>query len=611
MAAATGADADDVTAGMDEIAGVMEKLHVRCVEGLLPAVHEAFGKEDPAKEMQRVIDRGCELANTLLLLRADSKDERRKRVDQFLRTLFYVQQAYGAAKVSARLLQSGVDGQAEGGGTDEELAAGVSRFSRLDPEEANAMQQVLLYMLNCAQARGYRRRESDCYKRRLTADGHDTHSWEHACTMRDFVYDATRKELNFDMWLALTSNVRGNVGAVVDHLMHCQDVQLPDLRKDRHVFAFSDGIYLAAKDEFVRYPAASVPSDVVAAKYFDAPLGQLVDACSAGADWYAAIPTPHMQSILDFQEMGQDVARWMYVLIGRLMYDVNEKDAWQVLPYLKGAASSGKSTILMRVCRALYEANDVGVMSNNIEKKFGLSAFYDKYMFIGPEIKNDVALEQAEFQSIVSGETVQIAIKFRTAQTVDWTTPGILAGNEVPGWVDNSGSVKRRIVLFDFPNTVTNGDMELGKKLEAELPAILLKANRAYLDAVRRFARDNIWKHLPEAFHRAKQELAEDTNSIVHFMGSGQLRFAQDAYMPLVEFTTAYQMYVDRMGLTKQRTSADALKDPLLSYGCRIKKGVTLRWPRDGDRVVTGVFITGVDLALAERPSFRDDPLGG
>ena len=66
----------------------------------------------------------------------------------------------------------------------------------------------------------------------------------------------------------------------------------------------------------------------------------------------------------------------------------------QVIPYFKGVASSGKSTIVMRVCRGLYEPADVGVMSNNIERKFGLSALADKLLFVGPEIKGDCQIEQ-------------------------------------------------------------------------------------------------------------------------------------------------------------------------------------------------------------------------
>ena len=56
-------------------------------------------------------------------------------------------------------------------------------------------------------------------------------------------------------------------------------------------------------------------------------------------------------------------------------------------------------------------------LSNNVERKFGLSAIMDGFMFIAPEIKGDLALEQAEFQSIVSGEDVSIAVKHEKAQS--------------------------------------------------------------------------------------------------------------------------------------------------------------------------------------------------
>lgn len=268
----------------------------------------------------------------------------------------------------------------------------------------------------------------------------------------------------------------------------------------------------------------------------------------------------------------------------------------------------------MRVCRNLFDHADVGVMSNNIEKKFGLSAFFEKFLFIGPEIKGDAQIEQAEFQSIVSGETLQIAVKFKTAQTVEWRTPGILAGNELPAWVDNSGSVNRRIVLFEFPHKVENGDMELGKKLDAEMPAILFKANRAYLWATRRFARDNVWKHLPRAFHRAKEEFAEDANSIVNFLGAGKLAYGADNYMPKEDFVGAYHRHVEAMGLTRIRLTKQSLHDPLLGRGCRVVNRSAL-YPRTrSGTMMTCEFVVGADFA--ELPPGRagfveeEDPLG-
>jgi hypothetical protein len=577
--------------------------------------------EGVTANIEKAIELACSIGSSALLEGATA--ETKGRISAVLKTLYYVKQMFSCTLVTKRVLASSADASSSKGDDDDDLAAGIARFAKLDLEDANKMQQLLLYLLNCAQSRGYRRCNGECYQRRFTPEGHDTHAWEVVCSIQDFIYDTTRKELNYDMWLNMTS-MRTNVSAAIEHLSHCHDVQFPDLVRDRHVFSFRNGVYLAAKDVFVRYgsPEAStaLPSDLVAAKYFDL---EFVDPGSGSAPekpddaWLDDIPTPHLQSILDYQGMGREVTRWMFIMLGRLLYDLNEHDRWQVIPYLKGAASSGKSTILTSVCKSFYDAADVGVLSNNIERKFGLSALHDKFLFVGPEIKSDVAVEQAEFQSVASGEPMQLAVKFKTAVSIVWKVPGILAGNEVPGWVDNSGSINRRIVLFEFTKRVDNGDMDLGKKLGGEMAAILLKANRGYLWAVKHFARNNIWKHLPEEFHRAKQEFTENVNSLVHFLGSSVLTFAPNNYMPLERLTTEYREYAERLGLERiKKLSGDALVEPLRNHGCVIIKNITLKYPRDGTGVLTCNFVRGADFAETERRGptqcvIEDDPLGG
>ena len=84
------------------------------------------------------------------------------------------------------------------------------------------------------------------------------------------------------------------------------------------------------------------------------------------------------------------------------------------------------------------------------------------------KIKADFSLPQAQFQGMISGEDISVSIKNKTAHTIAWNTPGIMAGNEVPNFTDNSGSVRsRRLVVFDFLRKVDKkvSDPMLGKKL--------------------------------------------------------------------------------------------------------------------------------------------------
>jgi hypothetical protein len=617
---------------------------------LARALPRAFPGGDVGGAVTAAIRTGCRIANEIALASGraaathqdDGGDDDalladcRARVHHVMSALYYVNHALSSSAVAWRIVAGG----GEGGGRvdDTDLAAGIARFSVPDAEDANRFQLLLLFLLNRVQTLGYRRRNGALHRRMRADQGglHDTHAWERVCDMRDFVYESTRKEVQFDMWMNLTS-MRTNLQAAVEHLTVCHDVQLPDLQRDRHVFAFSDGIYLAADDRFVRYGSRAhrqLPTELVAAKYFDQPFPRDDGGDGDGnddddddePDWYA-LPTPHLQSILDYQNMGPDVSRWMYALLGRLLYDVGELDGWQVLPFLKGAASSGKSTILTRVCRNFYEAEDVGTLSNNIERKFGLSALADKLLFIGPEIKADIQLEQAEFQSVVSGETVQVATKFKTAQTVEWRVPGALAGNEVPGWVDNSGSINRRIVIFEFPNRVHDGDMELGKKIEASIAAVLVKCNRAYLQAVARHARDNLWKHLPAAFHASKEDFTESGSSLVQFLRSGELEFGDvDVYMPHDAFIAAYNTFCHSMGLTFIGYKKDKHGQPLMDAGCRVEIA-TKCYPRTppgvergrggggggggGGGAVTTKFVIGCDKVQASRLSMWEDDNAG
>jgi hypothetical protein len=331
------------------------------------------------------------------------------------------------------------------------------------------------------------------------------------------------------------------------------------------VFSFRDGVYLAKSDTFLPFSGPPVDERLVACKYFDLDFGQDAEE----EDWFQ-VPTPHLQSILEYQGFPEEVCRWLYTFMGRLLYDLNDQDHWQVIPFLKGQAASGKSTLL-RVCRSFYEREDVGVLSNNIERKFGLSAFWDKLLFVAPEVKSDLQLEQAEFQSIVSGEDVQINTKHEKARPVEWNVPGILAGNEVPGWRDNAGSILRRIVVFDFHRTVQDCDVDLPKKLDSEMPRIICKCNRAYLQALRTTGSSGVWTHLPQYFTNTRHELELVTNPLQNYLSSDRVRMGEDQSASLDQLQQDFNLYCNLHNLGKHKFNKDFYR------GCFSRNGIEVR----------------------------------
>ncbi|NBU15972.1 MAG: hypothetical protein EBS48_02990 [Actinobacteria bacterium] len=832
------------------------------------------------------------------------------------------------------------------------LGSWALRFRYID-NELTPIQNLLLYLLDAAMEKRYRKSNGWLYEP-VYVGGKNTHAWRPVCEVKDFVYGMLHKETCWEQWSNATKSGTKNIASAIEFLTNCSDYQLPELHKQRGVYSFHNGVYMARDDQFHRFGhGPPLPDSVVACKFVEA------DFVEYTCPW-RDIPTPHLQSIMDYQGFDPDVCTWLYVMLGRLLYPLNQLDSWQVIPFFKGQASSGKcfaagtrvmvhgggtravediavgdlvvgddgtprrvltlargedelfaikpskkgyfgmtvtrehvlclkftnqgsvggwkhgtrvsffdarartakakkftdaataeefrasldrdevfemtvgeyvalpeylkrylvcyrvpvdfaateeplfdpwtigawlgdghaagarvtaadadmvsalggavaarglvlttgtgeycygvsqqdgrrskggnpflqalrayglvdnkhvphqlktgsretrmavlaglldtdgwknpsgcyeisqkrealaddivflarslgfgatkkevrkaavkpaggpdpdarvwgtyhlvnifgaglsdiplrcarkrfapgelkprkdslkwgfavepagrapyygfqtdgnqrfllgdftvthnSTIILKVCKSFYDAQDVGVLSNNIERKFGLSAFYDKCLFLAPEIKSDLGIEQAEFQSVVSGEDLQVNVKHKKAFATTWSVPGALAGNEVPAWADNSGSVQRRVLLWEFVRAVVNGDMKLGEKLGAELPAILVKCNRAYLEMAGKYSHVNVWTVLPAYFKETRDQLAQSVNSVEAFLASTDVVHGLDLYCPMDEFRAALKTFEVSNNYRSKKYDTDFFRGPFTKYGLRIER---------------------------------------
>lgn len=471
-------------------------------------------------------------------------------------------------------------------------------------EAATPYQSLLIYLLRQTYKLGFRRYRDQCCK-----EIRNTRAWRPIKEIKAFVYDETQKEDNTEMWMNLTN--RGTMAHdVIRHLTNCNDIQFPEIKKDRHVWSFQNGLLDARpidanrnketggyECKFFDYTSPEfheLDPALVSCKYFDLPY----DSYEEVSDWYH-IPTPHIQKVMDYQRFDEDVCRWLYVFMGRLCYDVNEMDGWQIIPFLKGIAQSGKSTLITKVARKFYECEDVATLSNNIEKKFGLQSIYKGFMFISPEIKGDLSLEQAEFQSLVSGEDVSVARKNETAHSVQWKTPGILGGNEVPNWKDNSGSILRRLATLNFGRQIAPdvADPHLEHKLEAEMPAILCKCLRAYLDYAHKYAAKDIWNVLPKYFVSVRNQVATVTNSLQHFLCSEKLRFGTELCVPQREFISRFNQHCKENNLGTFKFNQDFYAGPFSARELEVRVESRIY---NGNAYSSQPFIFGIDFAPLE-----------
>ena len=228
----------------------------------------------------------------------------------------------------------------------------------------------------------------------------------------------------------------------------------------------------------------------------------------------SAAPSTKTSSEGNGEAFPVEVQRWLYVMLGRLLYPLGAFDNWQCVPFVKGVAGSGKSCIAM-IAKSFFEPDEVGILSSNCETKFGLSALAFKRAWMCLEAKRDMALPSADFQSMVSGEFVSVAVKNQTARVVKWQAPGIMCGNETPGWDNSQGSIARRIVPFIFRHPVRQEDSrpDLMSTIERELAALIVKCSAAYRIAAAT-AGDDVWKNLPEYFKEERRVMQRGSDPL-------------------------------------------------------------------------------------------------
>jgi len=475
-------------------------------------------------------------------------------------------------------------------------------YSPLDKNNMKPIHLIILYALGSLFRSRYRRVEGRVYQQ-IFLDSKPTHAWEDKCDIKDIIRSFCSKESNYTMWLIMTE---GGIEPVYKYLLNCRDIEFPDLNVQRRVWSFNDGIYDATDDRFYFYDSpiddSIVSCKIIRQNFADVYYKNLVNGFAppeGPRKTYDDLDTPYFDSIFTPQDWDPYMIKWMFAFIGRLFYEVNERDSWQVIPFLKGIAGTGKSTVI-KVIQLMYDAKDVGVISNNVEKKFGLSSVFDKTIFIIPELKGDFALDQAEFQSLVTGEDVSFAVKHENPIVGRWVVPGIIAGNESARWEDKSGSISRRIVVLNFPNKIPAemSDPNLFRNITTELPRIIRKSSLAYDEMVQLYGNSDIWTALPARVREEKKKLQYSTNPLYAFMNSDRIEVDSEEYTLESIFISQLKIFANMKFPNISITFTEDFYSLIFSDFGMYVVNATKNWPRNSQNAQKQTYITGCKVIV-------------
>lgn len=166
-------------------------------------------------------------------------------------------------------------------------------------------------------------------------------------------------------------------------------------------------------------------------------------------------------------------------------------DFGKLWPYLSGPSNSGKTKLLHPLI-ILISKHLRADMSINAQGTFGLEQVLGKLVLIVGEA-HQMHLSECFPEAVVlllaaGGENITVPKKYVAAETIPFTAGFFASGNGVPGYKDEHKQVRNRLLVFpcEIEVPAREQDLTLDQKIEAEIGAILDRANTAFLEGRKR-----------------------------------------------------------------------------------------------------------------------------
>jgi hypothetical protein len=339
---------------------------------------------------------------------------------------------------------------------------------------------------------------------------------------------------------------------IVEYLTCYNDVEIPRIKRNHKWITFNNGVLDIDSLTFMRFEDLDTnqTSGVYIKKDFN------IDILNKN---YDEIETPNFDKLIKYHIEDDTIYHILLAFIGRLFFQVGEKDNWQVMAFIRGQGNTGKSTLFISVIIKLFSPLMIGKIGR--EKTFGLQNLYDKAVIVNEDIDHNISksLPASDFQSMVSGENMAISQKGKDMITTNWRVPMIWGGNILPDYKDKGGSISRRLAIFDMNKSIENKDTSLQHRIKDEIGLIVVKAVKSYYHYLNYFGNTSFvdWgkKYGIRYFDDRIEQVKQETNLLYSFLtaprGANETRnsdiyivHTKGAITPLERFKKYYKTYL-------------------------------------------------------------------
>lgn len=448
----------------------------------------------------------------------------------------------------------------------------IRHMPRTISQKLNPFGDLFLFCLLGLQKRGYRKVGNVIYKQILNAKQQKTNAWTPVTECKD----GRQKPLTIQRYVDCCVNFDTdfkNVNNLLSSPTICNNVAnlltknvnsyFPEVCKSRYLFSFQNGIWNFANLTFITFDNLykSDKSDQeledikVFRKYSSANyIDRFFEDQSHIKNW-RDIDTPPVEVIAKAQGWERDTIDQYYAVHGRFFYFTTEPFLMKIDATVihHGVAGTGKSTFL-KWLRRMYPIENLGIITNNFETRFGLMSLMDCWAALGPEIKHNFSMNQAEFTQLCeTNEVVVINRKHLGADKSVIDFPTFLAMNEFPKWRDSAGSLARRLIAFPYSKIVPKDKLkpDLSQEFYNCSSKLVQKLARAFLE----FSNLNKDKEinapgvLSPQIQEAVHKLMQQSHPLIHFFNDCKtIAILPDTFCKWTDFLEVFNKWAKNTG---------------------------------------------------------------